>query len=254
MSADPWRNKIAAYADGELPAAETRVMAEHLRTCPLCTSDLLAHVQLKRAIRSAGTRYNPSLALRQRIQEEVEGRMRARTKPVRRWTWLPKLAAAAVLAGVVLMLIYGSSFYEERQTFSELADLHVATLASATPVDVISTDRHTVKPWFQGKLPFTFNLPELAGTPFTLLGGRVSYLGQAPGAQLIYQIGNHRISVFIFQSRLDRPSPSSEIPSNRLTFSIETFSANGLRYYIIGDAAAPDIQKLGDLLRTAARL
>jgi anti-sigma factor RsiW len=254
MSTDSWTSKIEAYADGELPAAETRAMAEHLRTCPSCTSDLLARVQAKRAIKSAGTRYVPSLALRRRIQEEVEGEVRARTKPVRRWIWLPKLAAAAVLAAVVLLLIYGSSSYEQRQTFSELADLHVATLASSTPVDVISTDRHTVKPWFQGKLPFTFNLPELAGSPFTLVGGRVSYLGQAPGAQLIYQIGNHRISVFIFQSRLDRLSLPSDTPSNRLTFTVETFSANGLRYYIIGDAAAPDIQKLSDLLRTAARL
>ena len=63
---------------------------------------------------------------------------------------------------------------------SELVDLHVATLASSNPIDVVSSDRHTVKPWFEGKIPFTFNLPELQNSPFTLVGGRVSYLNQSP--------------------------------------------------------------------------
>jgi len=70
--------------------------------------------------------------------------------------------------------------------FSEIADLHVSTLASSSPVDVISTDRHTVKPWFQGKIPFAFNLPELQNSEFTLIGGRMTYLDQTPGAHLIY--------------------------------------------------------------------
>ena len=74
----------------------------------------------------------------------------------------------------------------ESQVFSEIADLHVATLASSSPVDVISTDRHTVKPWFQGKIPFAFNLPELQNSEFSLLGGRMTYLDQTPGAHLIY--------------------------------------------------------------------
>ena len=77
----------------------------------------------------------------------------------------------------------------------------MATLASANPVDVISTDRHTVKPWFEGKIPFTFNLPELEGSPFALVGGRVSYLNQSPGAELIFRVRQHQISVFIFQER-----------------------------------------------------
>jgi anti-sigma factor RsiW len=77
----------------------------------------------------------------------------------------------------------------------------VATIASANPVDVVSTDRHTVKPWFAGKIPFTFNLPDLQGSAFTLVGGRVSYLRQSPGAELIFKIRQHQVSVFIFQEK-----------------------------------------------------
>jgi anti-sigma factor RsiW len=120
-------------------------------------------------------------------------------------------------------------------------------------VDVISTDRHTVKPWFEGKIPFSFNLPELGGSPYTLLGGRLSYLGQAPGAQLIFQVGKHRISVFIFQDRVDRLLTSGDSISRRLTFNVETFSDDGLRYFVIGDASADDIRQLGEMLKAAAR-
>ena len=164
MACDSWRSKIEAYADAELSADEMRAMGDHLRGCASCTADLLSRVQLKRAIKTAGKRYSPSLDLRQRVQKGLP----AGNNPVWLWNWMTKLAAAGAFVIIAFLLVHGWSSYQQGQTFTELADLHVATLASATPVDVISTDRHTVKPWFQGKLPFTLNLPELADTPFTL--------------------------------------------------------------------------------------
>jgi anti-sigma factor RsiW len=249
MACDTWRSKIAAYADAELSSEEMRIVGDHLRACSSCTSDLLGRVQLKRAIKTAGQRYSPTLALRQRIEKEIA----TRKKPAWLWSWMPTLAATAALAVFAFLLLYGRSSFQQRQTFSELADLHVATLASSTPVDVISTDRHTVKPWFQGKLPFTFNLPELGNTPFTLEGGRLSYLDQAPGAQLIYKIGNHRISVFIFQNRTDSRLASNNGRSRRLTFNVETWTEDDLRYFVIGDANADDIHNLSEILKLAAR-
>ena len=126
--------------------------------------------------------------------EDVE---RERRRRLLKW-----LAAALVLILSVAVNLYVDREKARRErVYSELTDLHVATLASASPVDVISTDRHTVKPWFQGKIPFSFNLPELQGTDFTLVGGRVTYLAQTPGAHLIYRLRQHQISVFIFQDR-----------------------------------------------------
>jgi len=249
MACDTWRNKIEAYADAELSAEEMHAMGHHLPACASCASDLLARMQLKRAVKIAGKRYSPSLEMRQRIQKGLP----AKNNPARIWNWLPKLAVAAAFAVVVFLLLYRSSTLQQGQAVAELADLHIATLASSTPVDVISTDRHTVKPWFQGKIPFSFNLPELGNTPFTLEGGRLSFLDQAPGAQLIFKVGNHRISVFIFQNRTDRPMTSSNGRSRHLTFNLETWTADDLRYYVIGDADPNDIHKLSELLKIAWR-
>ena len=148
-------------------------------------------------------------------------------------------------------LYVGRDATRRQRVYSELADLHVAALASTTPVDVVSSDRHTVKPWFQGKIPFSFNLPELQGTEFTLLGGRVTYLAQTPGAHLIYQIRRHEVSVFIFQDRGEETASPASGPMHTLSFNVENWTQNGLRYFVVGDVGADDIQALSKLLRDA---
>jgi anti-sigma factor RsiW len=141
--------------------------------------------------------------------------------------------------------------------FSEIADFHVATLASSSPVDVISTDRHTVKPWFQGRIPFAFNLPELRDSEFSLLGGRMTYLEQTPGAHLIYDVRKHHISVFVFEERslnLKLPASLDDNSSSpkQLLFGMETWTQGGLRYFVIGDASAADIKSLAKLFKAAS--
>jgi len=135
-----------------------------------------------------------------------------------------------------------------------LLDLHVATLASANPVDVISTDRHTVKPWFQGKLPFTFNLPELQNSSFKLVGGRVMYFKHSPGAQLLFELRNHQLSVFILQDQPGMiPLAMGVTAASEMAFNVETWSESGLRYVVMGDASPSDIHQLSELLRVAGR-
>jgi anti-sigma factor RsiW len=131
--------------------------------------------------------------------------------------------------------------------------MHVAAMASANPVDVISTDRHTVKPWFAGKLPFSFDLPELQNSGFTLAGGRVAYFEHASGAQLLFTVRKHQMSVFIFQQQSEKvPFSLGTSASTKLAFHMETWSERGLRYFIISDAPASDVHALSKLLRSAA--
>jgi anti-sigma factor RsiW len=249
MVCDSWKATLDTYLDGELSEEETRTFDAHVRSCPSCSADALARVQTKRTIQVAGKRFTPSAEFRKRVQQGIAPKPRRSL----RLGWMFAAAMAVILAVGSLTSTYVGTRSGRDQVFSEIADLHVATLASSSPVDVISTDRHTVKPWFQGKIPFAFDLPELQNSEFSLLGGRMTYLDQTPGAQLIYDVRKHHISVFVFQerslrARLDENSLS---PKN-LSFNMETWSQGGLRYFVIGDASAADINSLANLFKTAA--
>jgi anti-sigma factor RsiW len=248
MACEQWQGQLDSYLDGELSAEGMRSLDAHLRTCQACTADVLARVQLKRALKTAGKRFVPSAEFRAKLQKAVA--------PQRRWTWnfgwkLATAALAVMLFAGAVTTYAGRESLRRQHFYTELADLHVATLGSANPVDVISTDRHTVKPWFQGKIPFSFNLPELQGTDFTLVGGRVTYLAQSPGAHLIYHLRQHEISVFIFQDRGDETAALASAPVLMLSFTVESWTKNGLRYFVVGDVGAQDIESLSKLLRDA---
>jgi len=250
VACESWRNKLGAYADGELSSAEANAVAAHLRECAACASDALARVQMKRTVAAAGKRYEPSAEFRKKIRRSVTTTRHSGSS----WLWWLVVAPAAlVLILAISMTLYVSRERSQRQSvYGELADLHVATLASGNPVDVVSTDRHTVKPWFEGKIPFTFNLPELQNTDFTLVGGRVAYMEQTPGAQLIYRIRKHEISVFIFQDRAGETATLPSGPVQAFSFNVESWKKNGLRYFVIGDVGGDDIKTLSKLLRDVA--
>jgi len=240
--------KLDLYVDGELFGSELKEMEAHLQTCPTCAADALNRLQLKRMTQSAGRRFSARPEFRLKVAQSIDA-----AKPPRwAWRWAPVLAAAAAL---VLMLIPAAvwlQYSRSEQALGELADLHVSTLASANPVDVVSSDRHTVKPWFQGKLPFTFNLPDVETSPFKLIGGRLAYFQQSPGAQLLFDEGKHRISVFIFQNRaeLSRLNSGSSL-TTKLAFNTESWTEGGLWYFVVGDASPSDVHDLSELLRSA---
>ena len=154
---------------------------------------------------------------------------------------------------VLLSALAGGWFARSRQdnnTVAQLMDQHVVMLAGWHPMDVISDDRHTVKPWFQGKLPFTFNPPELAkDSPFTLLGGNLVYANRSSGAELIYRVRLHKISVFIFNARDVHSEPAAE----NHAFTVNAWQQNGLQYYIVTDAAREDAAQLRALMVDANR-
>lgn len=265
MSCTEWHDRIDAYVDAELPPSDMDAFRAHIEQCTACAASALALMQSKQAIRRAGTRYTASPELRARIsslaKDQDLAEAKAETAHVvheRHWAGIERffsgmwprwaLAAAAVLLIAVGLFVVNRR--QESKTLAEFADLHVAALASANPVEVISTDRHTVKPWFQGRIPFTFDLPELQGSPFTLLGGRVAYFHQEPAAHLIFRYQRHLISVFIFRDASQAALPTSSIADQSSSFRLRAWTQGGLRYVVIGDASAGTIQQLADLLHT----
>src|SRR6202158_3529373 len=251
MVCESWKAKLDTYLDGELPSEEMRAFDVHVHNCASCSSDALTRVQMKRAIQVAGKRFTPSAEFRRRMQRSIAPKPQLSLG----LGWMFAAATAIVLVVGALTSTYVGTRSGRGQVFSEIADLHVATLASSSPVDVISTDRHTVKPWFQGKIPFAFDLPELQNSEFSLVGGRMTYLDQAPGAHLIYDVRKHHISVFVFQERsLKLPASLGEnsLAPKKLPFNMETWSQGGLRYFVIGDASPADIDSLAKLFKATS--
>jgi len=226
MVCESWKAKLDIYLDGELSENEMRTFDAHVRSCPSCSADALARTQMKRAIHLAGKRFIPTADFRRRLQQSVAPKRRRSFQ----FGWVFAAVAAVILVVGISTVNYLRIQSARNQVFSEIADLHVETLASASPVDVVSTDRHTVKPWFQGRIPFAFNLPELQNSEFTLEGGRMAYLEQTPGAQLIYDVRKHHISVFIFPDASTRTRlTENSVSPKQLPFNMQTWSQRGRR-------------------------
>jgi anti-sigma factor RsiW len=240
-----YRQKIALYADGELGQPEQQEVSSHLTACPECSAALLELLEMKKSVRLAGSRFSAPPALRRAIQEKL----RVRKTSAAFWKWGFAVACCLLVAALSFM-VYSR---EQRQDLvvASLVDQHVIALASDHPVDVVSDDRHNVKPWFQGKLPFTFNLPEVANSPFSLKGGKVVYQQQEAGAELLYEIRKHKISVFIFRGSA---GSSKLVHDHGSSFTVEHWTEGGLRFYLVTDATSEDVDQLASMLQGANRL
>lgn len=279
MSCDLWQQRLQAYTDDQCTPEEASQLEAHLRTCPACAVEALALERMKQGTRAHGVRFTPSTEFHDRIAamigegavskaepeaaEQEPSLKRTQGRLGRRSFWLwPVAGWAPSFSGVVLIAVLIAAALWTRhaasqQALAELVDLHIATLASANPVDVISTDRHTVKPWFAGKLPFAFNLPELQNSSYRLIGGKLIYLEGHPAAQLVYAVGKHEISVFISEERFggifrSGVSAANEVSLRNKGFTLERWSEAGLSYAMISDANASDVHALGEMLRAAA--
>jgi anti-sigma factor RsiW len=219
MRDDLTAEEVERYADGELSPEELTGVEAHLHECSRCANEVLSVMQLKQAVRVAMPCYTPRRPL------VLPGTVSHAPR------WLAVAALVVLAVGGALFALSGPG-----GSARELIDLHTTIIASASPIDVISTDRHTVKPWFEGRVPFAVNVPDLSDTPFRLVGGRVVFLRGHPGAYLLVNKGAHRISLFIFES-LPRLGSTPQM-------TLDEWHANGLTYVAVGDVSREDLEVL----------
>jgi anti-sigma factor RsiW len=248
---------LSALADGELSGAELTRTNEHLAGCPPCTSSALAQSLLKAATARAGQRYTPPPDLQERLvklasQESSRTHASASdcaTPTARHFSTYGWLAMAAfLLACVGLFLVERNTQQtsaEYASLITEVCDQHIATLAANSPPEVISSDRHTVKPWFQGKIPFSFNLPQNLPNDTTLDGANLTYLRNQPTAQLLFSIGKHRVSVFVQQRTAANSTDNNLVQHSG--FNVTGFRTADLVAFAVSDV---DPARLSDLVRS----
>jgi anti-sigma factor RsiW len=249
---------LNAFIDGELPPTERQGIEQHLTTCHACTLRVLSATQLKAATARAGHRFAPPPEALARLTAQLRSQSHLQTKPQTQTdpqpqtkmparTYSIRPAAWAALAAAALLTISLLSWRQLHQTntlAAELLDQHLATLSSAATPQVISTDRHTVKPWFQGRLPFSFNLPDAAALPpdTTLKGADLTYLNGQPAALLLFTIHKHEVSIFLTQ-RSNSPTLST-LPVVRAGFTIHTATTPDLRIVAVSDVNPTDLDNL----------
>ncbi len=251
---------LNGLADGELSADQLAVANEHLAGCPACTSSALYQSLLKSATAKAGQRYTPPPQLQERLTRLASSRLEApgtgtghRYPQQWRFAWGWVAAAVLLLVSASTMMVQRTarkaeiSSAEHAALVTEVFDQHVATLAGSLPPQVISTDRHTVKPWFQGKLPFSFNLPESLPRDTALDGANLTYLHSQPVAQLLYSIGKHRVSVFLLEKA--GPVGDDEL-AEHVGFHVMEFSTNELEGVAVSDV---DPARLAELVGAIKR-
>jgi anti-sigma factor RsiW len=253
--------QLSALVDGELTRDQLALVQQHLAECASCTSKALAQSLLKASTKRAGLRYAPTGALEDRMaaiakQHSPSSRRADQSDGGRLWL---SLAAAAVM--LLAVSIAGTALWGRHQSEpaiasanraaleTEMIDQHIATLAANSPPEVISSDRHTVKPWFQGKLPFSFNLPENLPADTKLEGADLTYIHGQPAAQLIYSIGKHRVSVFVTQ-RTDKTVAHGG-PSDHAGFHMAGFNTRDLDAIAVSDVEPSRLWGLDDLIEQA---
>jgi anti-sigma factor RsiW len=249
---------LNAFIDGELLPTERQGIEQHLATCHACTLRVLSATQLKAATARAGHRFAPPpealarLTAQLRSQSKLQTKPQSQTKPQTQTKTPARLysirpAAWAGLAAAILLTISILSWrqlYQTNTVAAELLDQHLATLSSAATPQVISTDRHTVKPWFQGRLPFSFNLPDAAALPpdTTLKGADLTYLNGRPAALLLFTIHKHEVSFFLTQ-RSSSPTLTA-LPSTLAGFNLRTATTPDLRIIAVSDVNPADLDNL----------
>jgi anti-sigma factor RsiW len=239
-----WRDKIALYVDEELDAQAQQQFAAHLPGCQECPELVLEQLELKKAVRVAGRSFSAPPELHAAIYRSLH----PHTSVSPWWKWALAPLCAVLLATLGFLLLRTSQ--RPDSVIAGLVDQHITMLASEHPVDVLNSDRHTVKPWFQGRLPFTFELPELKDSPFALVGGKVVVAGQNQGAEIVYTMRQHKISVFIFQSK----DAAGKAGLNRdHSFTVDEWSQGGLQFYLVTDANKEEAGKLVTMFQEANR-
>jgi anti-sigma factor RsiW len=241
---------LHAYVDGELDLSKTLEIEEHLRACSACAQTQRSIQTLQSRVRSEGVYFTPPAHLRARVRTSIgdasPARLRARllARP-----WLA-LAASLLLVSMTalgfLRLLPGRSG-SDALTDELFASHFRSQMLARHLVDVESSDQHTVKPWFEGKLSFAPEVPDLTAEGFVLIGGRLDYAGHRPAAVLVYQRGKHIINLFIWAS----DSGSEKLPDavTRQGHHLLSWTRAGLTYCAVSDLNEAELREFAELFQ-----
>ena len=242
---------IDGYVDGELDLVRSVEVERHLQECQACAQVYKNHQALRSAIKGGNLYFRPPAQLHRRVRAATRQAHRADTR-TRVWPWRG-LSAAASLAAVALLVwslvpMLTGPPANDRLT-RELIAGHVRSLMASHLTDVASSDQHTVKPWFEGKLDFSPPVIDLTEQGFPLVGARLDYLDDRPVAALVYQRQHHVINLFIWPARHD--AEKGEQMVTRQGYHLMHWAQSGLSYWAVSNLNLGELQAFVQRLQQA---
>jgi len=260
MNCSECRLALHAHLDGELEIANSRAVDEHLASCAACTEESAALRALGERLRTQAERPEPADGFEARLRASLRAAATdgapPSARPVRRAAFVHFIPRSAYvsLAAAALLLAWLAGYETGRpgaheRALESLVALHVRSTNPTGAIEVASSDRHTVNPWFQGRVPFGVGARDFAEQGFALVGGRVETLDGAPAAALVYRHGAHVVTVVVARTAAADSEPRW---SDEAGYRLATWSAAGLERIVVSDADRAGLEVFVALLRAGS--
>jgi len=238
---------LHALIDDELDAGHARAIETHVASCPRCAAQLRDYRDMHGAISRADLSYQAPTNLKRRI----DARLPAPARPDRR-SLLKGFAAGAGLSSAIAagVLIAVMRTDQDSRTMSDVVSAHLRSLQADHLTDVLSSDQHTVKPWFNGRLDVAPPVVDLTTLGFMLIGGRLDYIDARPVAALVYRRRAHIINLFVAERGGDKRGATMEALQG---FNVRHWGESGLSLWAISDLNADELEDFGRKFEAAQR-
>ncbi len=249
MTCDEAEILLQALLDSELDAGHARDIENHVEGCPRCAAMLKDYREMSKAMADSNVRYTAPAALRARIEAALpQPRQLQSRRAVLRGFAMGSAVSALAATGLVAIVLRHDDM---ERIQSEVVSAHLRSLQAGHLTDVISTDQHTVKPWFNGRLDVSPPVVDLTTQGFTLIGGRLDYVDTRAIGAVVYRRRQHVINLFVSQTA------SAEHRSAKIEtiqgFNIRRWSDRGLNYWAVSDLAEDELADFGEKFESAMR-
>lgn len=251
MSCQTAQEFIHAYLDGELDLARSLGVGQHMKECQVCATAYRNQTILRSAFKDSALYHSAPAGLEKRIRASL--RREAKSEVGRHafdWRWLPigALAFLLLMTLVIWQAVPDLSSSGDELLAQEMVSNHVRSLQlESHRADVISSDQHTVKPWFDGKVDFAPPVKDFSSQGFALLGGRLEYLNNRAVAALIYQRQKHFINLYIWPA--EQSNATSEVATKRQGYNLLHWTNSGMTYWAISDLNGVELHEFAGLVQ-----
>lgn len=239
---------LHALVDGELDAGHAREVEAHLATCAKCAAATRDYRDIRKAMAAADLRYTAPPELRRRIEASLPQAQAPTRRALLKGFAMGSAVSAIAASGLFAIFLRGD---DEARLQGEFVSAHLRSLQADHLTDVVSTDQHTVKPWFNGRLDVAPPVADLGSQGFALVGGRLDYIDGRPVGALIYRRRQHTINLFVAQGAgiEARPAKMETVQG----FNIRRWSDRGLAYWAVSDLSREELANFGEKYEAATR-